>query len=89
MNYQLRFEGFGLDEELREKLMQCVRDFVLRIGPDHLLEIAVRALLGAILENFDSSINIKTLKESLNPLTKFALGLKKIDLPTITNWNII
>jgi hypothetical protein len=68
---------------LNEKQIKEMLKYALLYPP------RVRALLGAILENFDSSINIKTLKESLNPLTKFALGLKKIDLPTITNWNII
>lgn len=49
----------------------------------------VRALLGAILENVDKSINTIKLKKSLNPLTKFELGLKKSALPTINNWYIV
>ena len=48
----------------------------------------VRALLGAILENLNRKISNTKLKESLNPLTKFKLGLKKTDLPTVNNWNI-
>jgi len=48
----------------------------------------VRALLGAILENLDNSISSKELKNSLNPLSKYRLGLKKTDLPTIDNWYI-
>jgi hypothetical protein len=48
----------------------------------------VRALLGAILESIDSNINTTKLKESINPLTKFKLNLKKTDLQTINNWNI-
>jgi hypothetical protein len=48
MNYKLRFEGFGIDEDLREKLMHCVREFVLRIGPDHPLQVAVKQVDGLV-----------------------------------------
>jgi hypothetical protein len=48
----------------------------------------VRALVGAILENTNRKANTVKLKESLNPLTNFKLGLKENDLPTIKNWNI-
>ncbi len=48
----------------------------------------VRALLGAILENMNSNIETKKLKDSLNPLTKYKLGLKEQDLPSIKDWNI-
>ena len=48
----------------------------------------VRALLGAMLENLNVQLNIAKLKQSLNPLSKIKLGLKKTDLPTIKNWNI-
>jgi len=48
----------------------------------------VRAMVGAILENINTKISTRKLKESLNPLTKFELGLKQTDLSTINNWNI-
>lgn len=48
----------------------------------------VRALLGAILENMNSKVSTQKLKDSLNPLTKFKLGLKQTDLATINNWYI-
>lgn len=48
----------------------------------------VRALLGAMLENLQVQTNLAKLKQSLNPLSKIKLGLKKTDLPTIKNWNI-
>lgn len=48
----------------------------------------VRALLGAILENMNSTVNLIKLKESLNPLSQYELGLKETDMPTIKNWNI-
>ncbi|NDV45471.1 hypothetical protein D0T49_00190 [Paludibacter sp. 221] len=48
----------------------------------------VKALLGAILENINNQVSTNKLKQSLNPLTKFELGIKKSVLPTINNWNI-
>ena len=47
-----------------------------------------RALLGAIVENLNLKIDLKELKNSLNPLTKIKLSIKESDLPTIKNWNI-
>lgn len=49
----------------------------------------VRALLGAMLENGNFKIKISTLKESLNPITTFELGLKESELPNIKNWYIV
>ncbi len=48
----------------------------------------VRALLGAILQNNETYVNLDKLKNSLNPMSKYKLGLKEKDLPTIKNWNI-
>ena len=48
----------------------------------------VKALLGAVLENINNQVSTSKLKQSLNPLTKFELGIKKSNLPTINNWNI-
>lgn len=48
----------------------------------------VRALLGAVLEDINSMIDTGKLKQTLNPLTKFKLGLDESALPTINNWNI-
>lgn len=48
----------------------------------------VRALLGAILEEIQSGLNLNPLKESLNPFTKFALGFNNTLLKTASNWNI-
>ena len=59
-----------------------------------LIEIAleypprVRAFLGALLENIDNNINIKSLDDSLNPLSEYKLGITKKILPTIEKWNI-
>ncbi len=48
----------------------------------------VRALLGALLESIDNKTNIKPLKESLNPLSEYNLGITKDILPMVKKWNI-
>lgn len=48
----------------------------------------VRAFLGALLENLGKFEGINKLKDSLNPLTEYKLGLNKNLLSTIKNWNI-
>lgn len=49
---------------------------------------ATRAVLGAILEYRCSSVNVSELSKTLNPLTKFKIGISKEVLPNISNWNI-
>ena len=49
----------------------------------------VRALLGAILEKIGKDKKLEKLKESLNPLTQFKLGITPGILSTAQNWNII
>jgi len=48
----------------------------------------VRAFLGALLEKMDLSIELKTLKKSLNPLSEYNYGINEKILPTVSNWNI-
>ncbi|WP_076455938.1 DUF6088 family protein [Zobellia uliginosa] len=48
----------------------------------------VRAFLGSLLEQIDLSIELKTLKKSLNPLSEYNYGIDKKILPTTTNWNM-
>jgi hypothetical protein len=48
----------------------------------------VRALLGAILEQLNRTSGIKELRKTLNPLTRFNLGIKPDDLKSVSNWNI-
>lgn len=67
---------------LDEKQLTALVKYALRYPP------RVRALVGAILENLNSSTNTNKLKEGLNPLTQFKLGLRESDLPSIKNWNI-
>lgn len=48
----------------------------------------VRALLGAVLEETQSDLDLTPLKEGLNPFTKFNLGFNSSLLKTASNWNI-
>ena len=48
----------------------------------------VRALLGAILELNDQKKGVSNLKQSLNPLSQFEIGIAEAILPTASNWNI-
>ncbi len=49
---------------------------------------ATRALLGALFENLNVSVDLNSLKKSLNPITTYKLGISQNILPTIINWNI-
>lgn len=49
----------------------------------------VRAILGAIIENFITTEEIKPLKESLNPLSQYEYNIAETILPNAKNWNII
>lgn len=68
----------ALSKKKQEELVQYALAYPAR----------TRALLGAILENVEVNINLKELKNSLNPLTKIQVGIKKEFLPTINQWNI-
>jgi hypothetical protein len=48
-----------------------------------------RALVGAILEQLDKRQEIAILRESLNPLSQFKLGIKPTVLPAAPTWNIV
>jgi len=70
-------------EKLSKQELKLLVDYAL------LYPSRVRALLGAILEKIGYTKEIKSLKESLNPLSKYKLPISKKDLPTIINWNIV
>jgi len=73
----------GKIKKLSEKQIKELVQYCIMYPP------RTRALLGAILEDIDSTINTKTLQESLNPLTKIKIGLKKTELSTVNNWYIV
>lgn len=47
-----------------------------------------RAFLGALLESFNINMDLDSLKQSLNPLTEYKLGIIPDILSTAENWNI-
>jgi Family of unknown function (DUF6088) len=47
-----------------------------------------RALLGAILENIDNSLNLSVLQKNISPLSKYDLGITLKILPNATKWNL-
>jgi hypothetical protein len=69
-------------KNLNEEQTQEMIKYALRYPP------RARALLGAILEHINRKKGIEKLKESLNPLTHFKIGLKRTSLKTALNWNI-
>ncbi len=48
----------------------------------------VRAFLGALIEDINNKISVKSLSDSLNPLSEYNLGITKNILPTAEKWNI-
>lgn len=48
-----------------------------------------RALLGAIIDNHFSGISVVSLYKSLNPLSKYHLGIEPDLLPNKRKWNIL
>jgi len=61
-----------------KQLIKCVLSYPPR----------VRSFLGALLEKVDSSIELITLKKSLNPLSEYNYSINKSLLSTAPNWNI-
>jgi len=68
----------GLSINGIKKLIDCALSYPPR----------VRAFLGALLEEMEVSIELITLKKSINPLSEYNYGIDEKILPTITNWNI-
>ena len=48
----------------------------------------VRALTGALMELIGERKATEFLKQSLNPLSRYQIGLNEDHLPTLKNWNI-
>lgn len=67
-------------ENLTEDERKSFVNYTMKYSP------SVRALSGAILESIDN--NSERIKESLNPFTKYSLGISENLLPNKSNWNI-
>lgn len=69
-------------DKLSEKDVKRLINYSLKYPP------RTRALLGALLEKIGRKDNLEKLKNTLNPLTEYSIGIKKIILPTAENWKI-
>ncbi len=69
-------------EALDKKQRDALISYALQYPP------RVRALLGALLTTLNKKRETKTLKDSLNPITVFKLGLNDKLLPSASEWNI-
>ncbi len=49
----------------------------------------VRAIAGAIMEAVGKQDIAASIKNSLNPLTEYRIGIEHSILPTLSNWNIV
>jgi len=72
----------GKIKKMKEEEIREIIQYALLYPP------RVRALLGAILEQLNRKKEIKKLKDSLNPLSQFKLGVKEKILSTAAAWNI-
>jgi len=68
--------------ELTEKDKLKIIKYALNYPP------RVRALLGALIDKINIALDTTVLKQSLNPLTLYELGINNELLPTAQNWNI-
>jgi hypothetical protein len=68
----------GLNSNEITQLIKCVLSYPPR----------VRAFLGAILEAVDPSVDLRSVKMSLNPLSEYNFGINKNSLSTAPNWKI-
>ncbi|RYY39021.1 MAG: hypothetical protein EOO08_12150 [Chitinophagaceae bacterium] len=49
---------------------------------------ATKALTGAILEYYFDTVDVTVLAKSLNPLSKYKIGVASSVLPNASNWNV-
>ena len=61
MNYELKCEGFPLDEELRHRLLMCGREFVLEVGHACPVRMAVKQIDGLVQSRIDLTLPSRRL----------------------------
>lgn len=72
----------NLEKLKADELQQMIR-LAQRYPP------STRALVGAIIENRFSEIRVVSLYKSLNPLSKYHIGIDQDVLPNKLKWNIL
>lgn len=78
---------FLILQEYTRKLTERDTSRLIELALDY--NPATRALLGALLEQLGYTDEADRLKQSLNPLTKYKLGISARILPTSKDWNIL
>jgi hypothetical protein len=61
MNYELKCEGFPIDEDLKHRLLLCGREFVLEIGKNYPVRMAVRQIDGFVQSRVDLTLPSRRL----------------------------
>lgn len=69
----------GLDKAKKKLLITLAMEY----------NAATRALVGALFEKYARNVDVDRLRQSLNPLSKYNIGISLSILPNKTNWNII
>lgn len=83
-----------LDKKSAIEILISILKKINKKQTEELLQISlsypprVRAFLGALLEYIEKRIALKSLYDSLNPLSEYKLGITKEILPTVEKWNI-
>ena len=72
----------NLIKVLKQKDILRIIRYALKYPP------RTRAFLGALLEKLKTGQDISQLKQNLNPLTAYNLGIDKQILSTVLKWNI-
>jgi len=80
-------ESLHLLSDIAKKMGKEQRNILAKVAMNY--NAATRAVTGALLENAKASLELLQLKQSINALTKFKLGVDDEVLPNKSNWNII
>jgi hypothetical protein len=102
-NYQLlgildTFKGFDTIPDIdRTTAIKLLINNLKKLTPQQTQELVmyalkypprVRAFVGSVLENIDETLDLINLKKSINPLSKYKVGITSILLPNANNWNL-
>ncbi len=78
MNYELRCEGFPMDEELHEELLLSGRKFVIEIGADHHVKMTVKQIDGLVQSRVEVTLpkrRISALVRRKDPVLAIAAAI--------------
>lgn len=81
-----------------EKTITRLREIFTNLDDKELVSLAelsrkypprVRAIVGAIMEAIGKHSIAASIKNTLNPLTEYRIGIDQSILPSLSNWNIV